>query len=158
MFRNIWKRLKVKQTASPDIAHAPHHSSREEHVDMADTRTHHQLKAEIAERLERKFGISLTRRRSHYEHRGSSRRFIIAVSQFYREYPSDYWYGYNTNQQSHLAEVEEGYFVLGCLDTGRAFAVPMEDMDKMARHMNTTSRGHVNHHVFIRSEGARIFI
>ena len=140
LFKNIWKRLKVKQTASPDIAYAPHHSSREEHAEMADTRTL-QLKAEIAKRLERKFGISLARRRSYYEHRGSSRRFIIAVSQFYREYPSDFWYGYNTNQKSHLAEGEGGFFVLGCLDSSRAFAVPVVEMNRMARLMNTTIRG-----------------
>jgi len=160
------------EEASPDIAHTPRHASREEHADMTDTRKHRidtrkhrtdtrtlrQLKAEIAKRLEQKFDIALTRRRSYYEHRASGRRFIIAVSQFYPENPSDYWYGYNTNQQSHLAEVEEGYFVLGCLDTGRAFAVPAVDMNRMARYMKTTSRGHVNHHVFIHSEGERIFI
>lgn len=158
LFENIWKRLKGTQPASPDIVHAPRHASVEERADMTDRRTHGQLKAEIARRLEQKFDIALTRRRSYYEHRASDMRFIIAVSQFYPEYPSDYWYGYNTNQQSHLAEVEDGFFVLGCLDTGRAFAVPAADMNRMARHMNTTSRGHVNHHVFIRSEGERIFI
>ena len=125
---------------------------------MTDSRTHRQLKAEIAKRLEQTFGVALTRRRSYYEHRASGKRFIIAVSRFYGEPSADYWYGYNTNQQSHLAEVEEGYFVLGCLDTGRAFAVPATEMNRMARHMNTTSRGYVNHHVFIRSEGERIFI
>ena len=173
MFRNIRKRLKTKQRAEPDFGHAPHRTStkqdadigdaprrtrREEKDDMTTTPSLRQVKDEIATRLEKTFDISLTRRRSYYEHLASGCRYIIAVSKRYRDMPQDYWYGYNSNQQSHLAEGEDGYFVLGFLDSGRAFAVPVAEMNRMARLMNTTIRGHVNHHVNVRLRGNRVFI
>ena len=120
-----------------------------------------EVKAEIGRRLSRKFEIPLTRRRSCLEHVESGRRFIVAVSRFYGG-PSDYWYGYHTKQQSLLAEVEEGYFVLGCLDTGRAFAVPADEMNRIAQRMKYTlylgDKENKRYHVFIRTMGERVFI
>jgi hypothetical protein len=52
----------------------------------------------------------------------------------------------------------DSYFVLGFLDTGRAFAVPVAEMNKMAQYMNLTKRGYINHHVNIRLRGKRVFI
>jgi hypothetical protein len=158
VFKNILERVKHVLQMPLHFFRASRRTREEEHIDMTDTFSHQQLKAEIVKKLEEKFGVTLMRRRSYFEHLASGRRFIIAVSKRYKDMPQDYWYGYNSNQQSHLVGGADSYFVLGFLDTGRAFAVPVAEMNKMARYMNTTKRGYVNHHVNIRLRGKRVFI
>ena len=127
----------------------------------ANLPTIHEVKAEIGRRLSRQFGVPLTRKGSYLEHAESGRRFIIVVSKRHLG-PTDYWYGYHTEQQSRLVRAKEGYFVLGCLDTGRAFAVPADEMNRIAQRMKYTlylgDKENKRYHVFIRTMGERVFI
>jgi hypothetical protein len=103
VFKNILERVKHALQMPLHFFRASKRTREEEHIDMTDTFSHQQLKTEIVERLEEKFGVTLMRRRSYFEHLANGRRFIIAVSKRYKDMPQDYWYGYNSSQQSHLA-------------------------------------------------------
>lgn len=120
-----------------------------------------ELKTLIGERLAQKFGISLMRERSSFESGVDGYRFWVAASKLY-EGPIWYWFAYHPRQSKFLNEVAHGYFVLGHLDTGRVFAIPVQQMDKMAAHMNMTipngDKSRRYHHVHSRSRNGREFL
>ena len=97
-----------------------------------------QFKVEIGECLSKQFDVPLTRSRSSFEHKASGYRFSVAVSKLYPE-PDRHWFAYHPRQSIYLNSVERGHFVLGYLDTGTIFVIPVEKMDEMASHMNTTT-------------------
>ena len=61
-----------------------------------------------------------------------------------------------------LGEAKKGFFVLGCADTNKAFAIPVDVMNDIASEMLTTSpngdESKKYHHVVIRYEEGRHFI
>jgi len=119
------------------------------------------FKIEIARRIARKFEANLIRNRSSFEDPQQNLRFAVAVSKIY-ERRDKYWYAYHTRQKDYLSEAASGFFVLGCLDTERAFAIPVGHMNKYAEGMlTTTPKGDASklyHHVVIRYEDNKHFI
>ena len=69
---------------------------------------------------------------------------------------------HHPRQISFLGEAKEGFFVLGCVDTEKAFAIPVSVMNDIASEMLTTSPNGDDskkyHHVVIRQEEGRDFI
>lgn len=117
------------------------------------------FKLDIAERMAEKFGVFFSRNRSSFE--ATNMRFSVAVSKQY-ERRDKYWYAYHPRQKDFLSESDESYFVLGCLDERKAFAVPFQKMNEIAKEMLTTSpKGDESkkyHHVVIREDNGRYFI
>ena len=131
-------------------------------VVVSDRNSIEALKVLIAEKLAQKFDVTLTRNKSSFENRASGYRFAVAVSKYY-ENTDRYWFAYHPRQSEFLNAVERGYFVLGHLDTAKAFVIPIKKMDEMAQHMNmTTPNGEESkryHHVQTRlHEGRDILI
>ena len=119
------------------------------------------LKVEIASKLSDKFSVRLNRNRSMFENDQTSLRFAIVVSKPY-DRRDKYWYAYHPRQKMFLNDAKSGYFVLGCADSGYAFAIPSAVMDGIAEEMLTTSPygddSKKYHHVVIRCENERHFI
>lgn len=118
-----------------------------------------EFKQVIADRMSNKLGVSFLRRRSFFE--SGQKRFCVAVSKLY-ENRNFYWYAYHPRQRNFLEEVDEGYFVLGCLGIDKAFAIPVKTMNEFSIDMATTSpKGDDAKkycHVFIKDEKDRYFI
>ena len=119
------------------------------------------LKVGIASRLAERFFMRFNRNRSMFENDENGIRFAIAVSKPY-ERRDRYWYAYHPRQMNFLGEAKEGFFVLGCADTNKAFAIPVDVMNDIASEMLTTSpngdESKKYHHVVIRHEEGRYFI
>ena len=118
-----------------------------------------EFKQVIADRMSNELGASFLRRRSFFE--SGQKRFSVAVSKLY-ENRNFYWYAYHPRQRNFLEEVDEGYFVLGCLGIDKAFAIPVKTMNEFSIDMATTSpKGDDAKkycHVFIKNEKDRYFI
>ncbi len=119
------------------------------------------LKVDIASKLSDKFSVRFNRNRSMFENDQTSLRFAIVVSKPY-DRRDKYWYAYHPRQKMFLNDAKSGYFVLGCADSGYAFAIPSAVMDSIAEEMLTTSPNGDDskryHHVVIRCENGRHFI
>lgn len=118
-----------------------------------------EFKVDIAKRMADKFSASFSRNRSSFE--AESIRFSVAVSKQY-ERRDKYWYAYHPRQKDFLSDSSESYFVLGCLDERKAFAIPFQKMNEIAEEMLTTSpKGDDSkkyHHVVIREDNGRYYI
>lgn len=105
------------------------------------------------------YNVEFTRNRSSFE--SPSLRFAIAVSKEY-ERRDKYWYAYHPRQREFLADAQEAFFVLGCLDIKKAFAIPYKIMNEIASEMLTTSpkgdETKTYQHVVIREDEGRFYI
>lgn len=96
------------------------------------------LKVDIAAKLSARFSVSFNRSRSMFENIEHGVRFVIAVSKAYSR-KDKYWYAYHPRQARFLSDSKNGFFVLGCLDTEKSFAIPHETMADIAPEMGTTT-------------------
>ena len=105
------------------------------------------------------YNVEFTRNRSSFE--SPSLRFAIAVSKEY-ERRDKFWYAYHPRQREFLADTQEAFFVLGCLDIKKAFAIPYKIMNEIASEMLTTSpkgdETKTYQHVVIREDEGRFYI
>lgn len=115
------------------------------------TMAHDRVKDEILNRFSDKLSMSFAGSRARFENKNHGVRLVISVSKRYEELPSLYWYGFNESQIDFLDQARQGYFIMGFLDSGRAFAIPHEKMKQMVKEMNYTVRqSKRNYHVLIR--------
>ena len=128
---------------------------------MSDKEQVEQLKAKIARRLEGKFSITLIRTRSLLESSAKGFRFAVAVSRFHKQRDT-YWYGYRPHHMQYLADSKNSFFVVGFLDNGRAFAVPVDIINSLKTNMNVTvpegDEAKTIYHVHIGLQGNRASI
>ncbi|MBF2760820.1 MAG: hypothetical protein ISN28_11235 [Ectothiorhodospiraceae bacterium AqS1] len=114
------------------------------------------LKTDIARRIEKENDIDLVRRRSLFGSRKKDHRYVIAVSKPYEDNENRYWYSIHTRQINYLSEVDNAFFVMGCLDTKKAFAIPYKEMSDLIKNMNYTLPGGNEEkkffHIFLRQE------
>jgi len=71
-----------------------------------------------------------------------SLRVCCAVSKRYEggSQPG-YWYAFHPNWDRFLAEGQDSYFVLSCMDRNEAYAVPYAVVDENKKNLNKTDRG-----------------
>lgn len=128
---------------------------------QSDRKSIEQLKVKIASQLKERFNVNLTRQRSLFESQPSGIRFSVAVSKSYPQ-KDKYWFSCHIRQLSFLSEAKRGYFILACLDTQRAFSVPVSIMKKLNEGMLfTVPKGDLTkkyYHVVIRQDNSRLFI
>jgi len=118
-----------------------------------------ELKREILGRFSDKHSLSFTGARSRFENEVRDIRLIISVSKRHERTSDLYWYGYTQSQIDYLNRASEGYFIFGFLDTGRAFVIPRERMNRMAEEMHSTNnQSGKTHHVHVRVHGGRLVI
>lgn len=118
------------------------------------------FKQTIIDKMKRKLGVKFKRKRTSFD--GGNKRFVISVSKFYETGQYQYWYAYSLKQKDFLGEAEEAYFILGCPNLERAFAIPVKDMDEFSVNMHsyTPKDGESEkfYNVYVKNEGARYFI
>jgi hypothetical protein len=82
-------------------------------------------------------------------------RVFCAVSKKYDRDNQVYWYAYYPKWDDFLAEGEESYFILSCMDREEAFAVPFSWLLNCKKDFNITERdGRSYWHVALSSMGA----
>ena len=52
-----------------------------------------------------------------------------------------YWYAYHPQWAAFLDEGERAFYVLGCMDLDRAFAIPHSTMNSFLPYLHTTTKG-----------------
>ncbi len=68
-------------------------------------------------------------------------RVCCAVSKRYESDYQPYWYAYHPKWDEFLAEGDESYFILSCMDRSEAFAVPFGWLQANKQNLNMTDRG-----------------
>lgn len=68
-------------------------------------------------------------------------RVCCAVSKRYESDYQPYWYAFHPKWDAFLAEAENGYFVLSCMDRDEAFAIPYSWILKNKQNLNKTDLG-----------------
>ena len=118
----------------------------------------------IAEKISEKFNLDLKKTASSLESSSKNHRFVLSVSKFWEDRDDKYWYLYDKRHIDYLHKVNHGYFVIGCLNSKRFFAIPKKEMDKLEKTMGRTPPKDNNqaqkyhYHVFIRLENDRHYI
>jgi hypothetical protein len=71
----------------------------------------------------------------------SEHRYRVActVSKRYQSRSTPYWYAYHPSWDEFLAEAEDGWFALGCIDMDFAFALPLSFVRSHLSELNITS-------------------
>ena len=68
-------------------------------------------------------------------------RVCCAVSKRYDTDYQPYWYAYHPAWDEFLAEADEAYFIMSCMDRAEAFAVPFSWLQKNKENFNRTDNG-----------------
>jgi len=68
-------------------------------------------------------------------------RVCCAVSKKYSSDYQPYWYAFHPAWNDFLAEGEDSYFILSCMDRDEAFAIPYSWLKENTMNLNQTDRG-----------------
>ena len=97
---------------------------------------------EAVEALARLKGKELVRySRTLFWSADKSLRVCCAVSKRYEGDYQPYWYAFHPNWDRFLAEGQDSYFVLSCMDRNEAYAVPYSVVNENKKNLNKTDRG-----------------
>jgi len=66
-------------------------------------------------------------------------RVVCTISKRYKNRQFPYWYSYHEKWDEFLDKGSEGYFVLGCIDLSRAFAIPILEMHRICPDLRRTT-------------------
>jgi hypothetical protein len=113
------------------------------------------------ERLSAKLNVELNRvRGSLYESQDGTVRAMISTSRRHHQSYKSYWYGFYDSQRQYLGRDPASYLVLGALDSGRLWAVPVPEIGPLIDEMTTTTRpnGQVYRHILSKLEGERCIL
>jgi hypothetical protein len=82
-------------------------------------------------------------------------RAAVSVSKKY-ESGNYYWYAYRPDWDTFLAEAAQGFYVLGCVGTDYAFAIPFDWIHSRLKYLHTTERDGGGHwHIYVYSDANR---
>lgn len=91
-------------------------------------------------------------------------RAVVAVSKRYEERGSfPYWYAYHPDWDAFLADAEQSFLLLGCMDREEAFALPRDVLLPLLDSLNTTTRAktgkmHWHIHLVERPDGLALLL
>ena len=68
-------------------------------------------------------------------------RVCCAVSKRYEGVYQPYWYAYHPKWDEFLKEAQDSYFILSCMDSDIAYAIPYSWMASNKKNLNKTDRG-----------------
>ena len=117
------------------------------------------VRQHVVKRFSKKLGFSFLGKKASFTTDSDDYRFVVAVSKKYNRRDM-YWYACHKRQLSFIAEAKKvGYFILSCLDTEAAYAIPYNDMNAFVTNMLTTPpKDGRYYHVVIRKEDNREFL
>src|SRR5262249_4103251 len=99
-------------------------------------------RSKILDALARRESKSFVKRsRALYWDTSHACRAVCTVSKRYtKKGATPYWYAYHPSWDAFLGEGQNGWFVLGCLELDRAFAIPLSVIRAALAKMNTTEK------------------
>lgn len=80
----------------------------------------------------------IANKRAQYWSGDKKVRVVCPVSKLYEK--GNYWYAFHPRQQHFLADAERGYFMLGCVDSDIAYAIPNKKIVELLPYLNTTPK------------------
>jgi hypothetical protein len=87
-------------------------------------------------------------------------RAVVAVSKRYVDRGAIlYWYAYHPEWDAFLADGKKGFFLLGCMDRNKAYAVPRSVIEPHLSEVNTTVRartGKLHWHIQLVERGGEL--
>ena len=95
---------------------------------------------QILRSLSKKFGSTFVRKRGVLYETPDGRRACVSLSKRYgREY-QPYWYAFHPAWRDFLNGTPDGIHILGCMDLGEAFVLPMHVLEGLLPKLNRTTR------------------
>jgi hypothetical protein len=88
-----------------------------------------------------KNAIPLQRSRTNFSDSRNEIGITCAVSKRYKREYQPYWYALHPKWLEFIRSVNEGFFVLGCMDKNEAYALPLTVIEQNLSALNTTEKG-----------------
>src|SRR5664279_1958345 len=128
------------------VEHVPLEGTDKIHETYKQERTDPELlnakRLEAVEAFARSKGKELVRHsRTLFWSSDKTLRVCCAVSKRYEGDYQPYWYAFHPNWDRFLAEGEDSFFVLSCMDRDEAYAVPYSVIAQNKKNLNMTERG-----------------
>lgn len=87
----------------------------------------------MVEALSQREGVSLlSTSQAQYQSEDGEMRAVFSVSRRHEDKQHPYWYGYTDQGRDFLLKGKKSFFVLGCLDRDTAYALPNDEINKLA--------------------------
>jgi hypothetical protein len=104
----------------------------------------------------------LQKSRAQYWNAGRDVRAICSISKRYEgKNQNPYWYAYHPQWDNFIDDAERAFFVLGCMDLDRAFAIPRDVIRSVLPHLHQSIRdsgAYWHIHLVERKTGIEILI
>jgi hypothetical protein len=116
---------------------------------------------EIIESLGARYGVHLLQKsRAQYWTSTRDVRAVCSISKRYEgKNQNPYWYAYHPQWDEFLSEADRAYFILGCMDLDRAFAVPRDAIRSILPKLHQSVREAGNYwHIHLAERNGRIEI
>lgn len=123
---------------------------------MTDSNLLQMKREEIINSISNKVGSKLIRKtRALYQSADHQKRVACTISKRY-EVGSTYWYAYHPKWDEFLKGGSENFFVLGCMDLSKAFAIPRNSIYSILDYLHMSENEKIRYwhiHVTEREEG-----
>lgn len=97
-------------------------------------------RAKLVEALAKKLSTKLIKKsRALYWDAAHEKRIACSISKRYLKGSYPYWYAYHPQWDDFLGEGSQSFFVLGCMDLPRGYAIPLDVLRKSLPALNTTT-------------------
>jgi hypothetical protein len=102
----------------------------------------------------------LQKSRAQYWNPARDVRAVCSISKRYHgKNQNPYWYAYHPQWDSFLGEVTRGFFILGCMDLDRAFAIPRQTLIQILPRLHQTQREQGAYwHIHLTEEAGKLAI
>jgi hypothetical protein len=130
---------------------------------FTDSAILHAKRLRIIDALSDREGVHLLQKsRAQYWNSARDVRAICSISKRYEaKNQNPYWYAYHPQWDEFLEGAERGYFVLGCMDLDRAFAIPREVIRSVLPNLHQSVRetgAYWHIHLVERDRGIEVLI
>ena len=140
--------LLLEETSAKEVA--PEKNTARTPSDRADLNA---KREQIIRAMSEKLGDRLIKKsRAMFWSSDHSMRVACTISKRY-DAGHDYWYAFHPKWQSFLDEGKDAYFVLGCADLNRAFALPVDWLKALLPDLNITQTDrHMYWHIHLNTD------
>jgi hypothetical protein len=147
----------------PDITDARAGAAPKSPYQFTDAALLQAKRIDIIESLGARDGVHLLQKsRAQYWTSARDVRAVCSISKRYEgKNQNPYWYAYHPQWDDFLSEAERAYFILGCMDLERAFAIPQDAIRSILPKLHQSVRDAGNYwhiHLGERNEGMEILI
>ena len=148
---------------SESIATDPSAAAAKSQYQFTDSANLQAKRLEIVEALGARDGVHLLQKsRAQYWNSARNVRAVCSISKRYEgKSQNPYWYAYHPQWDDFLGAAESAYFVLGCMDLDRAFAMPRDVIRSVLPKLHQSIRDSGNYwhiHLIEKNGGIELLI